>query len=233
MKDSQNSFTRPSHGTRNFDWEKARQRIATAQAALAAMDADATNPEVLQQVWARRAAQLAQEPTREDPGERLELVLVRLGRELYGLDAQYVFDIRPVEQITRVPRVPPWVAGVINLRGRILSVIDLRGFFGLAPAEQEEAGEKGFLVVVETPEMEVALLVDEALSVEALPASQMQEVDGVIRGLRPEYVRSVAERRNGDATQVEPTNGTSTMLVILDLPALLADKDLIIHKEVA
>jgi len=205
-----------------FEREAARQHIAKASEALA--DLDQVSPEVMQQIWARRAARLAQVLSQEDEGEQMMLVLVRLGHEIYGLEAQYVLDNRPVEQITPVPRVPDWVAGVVNLRGRILSVVDLRRFFGLAPAEPdvEDGSTVLYLITVETSDMEVVLLVDDVLSVEAIPASRMQSTTGV-QGLRPEYVRGVAERKSGEQD--------ASMVVVLDLPALLADEQLIVHEE--
>jgi purine-binding chemotaxis protein CheW len=218
-----------------FNWDDIRQRIAATEAALQGLDE--TSPEALEQVWTRRAALLATEPVQEDQGTQVQLVLVRLGRELYGLDAQYILDIRPLEKVTRVPRVPNWVAGVTNLRGRIYSVVDLRRFFGLVSAEVNEKNndqnnETQFLVVVETPQMEIALLVEEVLTVESLPEQQIQEATGVVRGLRPEYVRGVAEHKNGDGTQSAIPNGNGSMLVVLELPALLADEQLIIHQEI-
>ena len=217
-------------GTRSFDWQEIRQRIATTEAALAEMDQ--TTPEVMERVWARRATQLAQAPPQEDRGRQIVLELIRLGRETYGLEAQYVFDNWPLEQITPVPRVPDWVAGVVNLRGRILSVIDLRRFFGLPaagengdddPAEGFRAvGEVPYLVVVETPGMEVALLVDDVLTVKALPARRMQAPTSAIRSIPAEYVQGVIERSNGYDAQT---------VVVLDLPALLADERLLVHEE--
>jgi len=221
-----------------IDWEDVRRRIAATEATLHEMDQ--VSPEELQEIWARRAAQLAQVPTLEDQDEQIELVLIQLGRELYALEAQYVFTIQPLEQVTRVPRVPDWVTGVVNLRGHILSVIDLRRLFGLEPAELDEKddeihtlGKDGFLVVVETPDMAVALLTDDVLTIETLPINQIQEATGTIRGLRPEYVRGVAVRAQNDTSYTEAAQKAphrkSDMLVILDLPALLADERLIIH----
>jgi len=207
----------------DFDWENVRQRLAAVSAALAGLDE--TAPEVVQRIWARRAAQLARVPVQEEEGERMELVLVRLGREVYGLDAEFVLDIRPAGQITRVPRVPDWVAGVVNLRGRILSVLDLSRFFGL-PQEVEREAISPYLVVVETPAMELALLVDDVLAVEALPASQVQGASDTLWGIRPEYVRGVAERRDRNIPADEASS-----LVVLDLPALLADERLIVDEE--
>jgi chemotaxis signal transduction protein len=246
-----------------FDWESVRGRIAAANAALEGLDE--TSPEVMQEIWARRAAKWAEVPVEEDEGDRVDLVLARLGREVYGLDAQYVSVIRPVEQITPVPRVPDWVAGVVNVRGRILSVIDLRCFFGLsrAPgplAQGQRATPRGLpsavgngqgstggdsddsigfsyeldegvpsLVVVETPDMEVALLTQDVLNIEAMPESRIEDAAGTVRGLRPEYVRGVAEHNEGGISMA----GGGSMVVVLDLPALLADGRLIIHEEIA
>ncbi len=178
-------------------------------------------PESLQEAWARRAVRLARVPAEQEQGAQVELVLVRLGNEVYGLDVQHVSDIRPVEQFTRVPRTPAWVAGVVNLRGRILSLLDLQRFLGLAGGD---GPAKPYLVIVEAANMEVALLADEVLAVEALPAGHIHDAAGTLRGIRPEYVRGVAERGQ---------NGAGSMMVVLDLPAMLADRQLIVDEEIA
>ncbi len=215
-----------------FDWEQARERISAGFTAMSSENE--TSPEILERIWAQRASQLAQVPASEDEGEQVELVLVRLGREIFALDVHYVYDIRPPEQLTPVPRVPVWVGGVVNVRGRILSVVDLCRFFGLAPAisnsrdGEGRAGDKNnLLVVVETPDMEVALLTDDVLGVQAVLTERIQEASGTVRGLPPEYVRGVVEYSNGNNH-----NGSSSLIVVLDLPTLLADKRLVIHEEV-
>jgi purine-binding chemotaxis protein CheW len=210
---------------RTFDWEGARQRIAAVQAALAGLDE--TSPDVLEQIWAQRAARLAQVPIREDEGEQIELVLAQLGREVYALEAQYVFAIRPANQITRVPRVPDWVAGVVNIRGRVLSAIDLRVFFGLPSGsanhndDRDSAERTPSLIVAETDSMQVALLTDDVLTVEALPADRIQDASDTIRSIPSEYVRGVVEYGSKD-----------TLVLVLNLPALLADERLIIYEEI-
>jgi purine-binding chemotaxis protein CheW len=200
-----------------------------------AVGSDAVALQVLEQVWARRAAQIAQVPLQAEEGRQIELVLVRLGREIYGLEVGHVFDIRPSREITPVPRLPQWVAGVVNVRGRILSAIDLGRFFGLGTtslsAETGSSAAGQYLVVVETPEMEVALLVDEVLAVQAIPDSQVQDAAGTVRGLSPEYVLGIASM----ATHPQSHNGNAAgtaLLVILDLVAILADPQLIVNEEV-
>jgi purine-binding chemotaxis protein CheW len=206
---------------RTFDWEGVRGRIAAVSTALEKMES--TDPEIVENIWSQRAAQLAKPPAREEEGGQIELALAQLGREVYGIEVQHILEIKPAVRITQVPRVPEWVTGVVNLRGRILSVLDLRRFFGLAPTETKEQDRVTpflDLVVVETPAMEVALLVEDVLEIEPFPASQMQSVAETIRGVSSEYVRGVIER------------GTEApMIVVLDLPTLLADERLIIQEE--
>ena len=212
---------------RDFDWESVHQSIAEANAALAGVDEIA--PEALVQAWARRAEQLALVPIETDEADRLELVLVQLGREIYGLDVQYVFDIKPAERITRVPRVPEWVAGITSLRGRIFSAVDLRRFFDLPQAEtNEQTIIEPELVVVETPDMELALLVDEVLGVEALSASQMQQAPAASRSIPTEYIQGIIARQSEEVSE----NGKRSLITVLNLPALLADDRLVVQEEV-
>jgi purine-binding chemotaxis protein CheW len=184
---------------------------------------------IIEEIWSRRAAVLAQAPVETDSSEQIELVMVRLGSEIYGMEVEYISSIRPAEQITRVPRVPAWVGGVFNLRGNILSVLDLKKFFGLPDGVDSSGQTTGqVLVVVKTWDMELAILVDEVLAIEPVPASQIQATSDILHGIRPEYVRGVAERSRSD-TQ----NGTGeNLLLVLDLPALVADPQLVIDDDV-
>ena len=190
----------------------------------AVRDWTATVPEATLEIWARRAAQLAQIPVEQEQGEWLDLVLVRLGREVYGFEARHVVDIRPVGFITLVPRVPEWVLGVTNVRGRVLSVIDLECFFGLPPGGGGFYGGQGLLVLVEAEHMELALQVDDVLAIERVPANQIQEPAGMIRGLPAAYVRGVS-KGTGSADGEE-------VAIVLDLPALLADEGLVVDEQV-
>lgn len=217
---------------RGFDWSVVRQRISKADVALEA-SAEISREE-MEEIWARRAEELAALPVEEDERGHIRLVMVRLGCEIYGIEAHHVFNVRTADQITAVPRTPAWVAGVINLRGRIFSVVDLRRYFNLPEGERAdcdsfETGEAmPRIIVVETPDMEIALLVDEVLTVEALPMGDLQDATGTVRGLHPEYVQGVIARPVVGDDQPQ----SNSMLVVLDLVTLLADERLIIHEEI-
>jgi purine-binding chemotaxis protein CheW len=178
--------------------------------------------EALEQIWDARAAKLAQVPLAEEDGDRVDLVLVQLGREIYGLDARYVWEIKPMAEITPVPRVPRWVTGVVNRRGRIYSVINLQRFFDLPAVESNRLPQ---LLVVETPEREVALQADHVLSIESVPVSRIEAAPGTVRSLPPEFVQGIT--RYWKSSEDDPA-----LVVVLDLPALLADQRLVVHEEV-
>jgi purine-binding chemotaxis protein CheW len=207
-----------------IDWDTVRQTVLKTSAKLAWMDD--MPQEALDEIWAKRAAQVAQLIEDGETGEQIEVVTVRLGQEVYGMEADYVFDIRKLESLTRVPRVPDWIAGVTNLRGRIISVVDLHRFLGLPSAEKEDGAESTarYMVVVETQSMELGLLVDEVKTVETLPRTLIQEASSVVRGIQIEYMQGIVVPTRAGAD-------TSPRL-ILDLPALLADKRLIVHEDI-
>lgn len=171
----------------------------------------------IEQIWARRAEEMARVPPREPEGGKIEILVIRLGTERYAFDARLAGDIRPRGRITPVPGVPDWVAGVTSRRGQILSVLDLARYLGL-PGEAT-TGERP-MVTVTSPDMELVLLVDEVLAVETLPLAHVREPAGTMAALPDEYVQGVVEQDAG-------------LLVLLDLSALLADPRLIIQQEVA
>lgn len=209
------------------DWEAAHKKATESDTRMGWVDE--IPEDLLEEAWAKRAIQLALSIEEGDTGEQLEVTVIRLGREVYGIEADYVYDIRKLESITRVPRVPDWVAGVVNLRGRIVSVLDLQRFLDIPLSERKNEGESAsrHLVVVETANMEIALLVDEVLSIEAMPVNQMQDVGSSGHKVRTDYVRGIFVREADNPT----TDKNGGLVLLLDLKRLLADKRLNIHDE--
>lgn len=206
------------------DWEAIHRSVLNSSARLVWMDD--VPQDVLEETWARRASLVAQVIEDGETGEQIEIAVVRLGQEVYGLEVEYIFEIRALDNLTRVPRVPDWVAGVVNLRGRIISVLDLPRFLGLPRTAKEDKNDEDShdLVVVETTTMELAIQVDEVLAIEALPVSQIQEATSAVRGIQAEYMRGIVIPTQSEADTIP--------LLILDLPTLLADKRLIVHEDI-
>jgi purine-binding chemotaxis protein CheW len=179
----------------------------------------------LEEIWARRAYELAQEPPAPATSQTINLLVFRLGKERYGIDVTGVREIYPLEQLTPVPRTPNFVAGVFSARGRILSVIDLSTFFDL-PAVGISDETK--IVVVsnnnlrsrhgQTPSreiLEMGILADEVADVITVFKEDIQPPLTTHTGVRADYMQGI----------------TNDLLVVLNLNALLSDKRLIIQEE--
>jgi len=87
----------------------------------------------------------------------MQLVVFKVGREEFGVDVQKVEGVISLVDITRMPRAPEFVEGIINLRGQIIAVIDLASRLGIDSAERNQATR---IVVVEAREVKVGLIVD-------------------------------------------------------------------------
>lgn len=132
-------------------------------------------------------------PTREErktvePSEHL--VTFFLAREEYGVDVRLVQEIIRLSVITQVPRAPEFIRGVINLRGRIIPVIDLKRRLGLG---EVEPGRQTRVVVIHVRERLVGLLVDGASQVLRVPVSTIEAAPEEVTEIDANYVRGVAK----------------------------------------
>ena len=119
----------------------------------------------------------------------LQIVVCELADEHYGLDIAKVFEIIRHQPITPVPRAPVFVKGVINLRGRIIPVVDLRGRFGMVEVEPTKETR---IVVAESSATRVGLIVDSVSEVLLLPLDSVEATPGVA-GADAEYLRGIAK----------------------------------------
>ena len=113
-----------------------------------------------------------------------------LSREEYGVDVRLVQEIIRVSEITPVPRAPESVKGVINLRGRIIPVVDLKKKLGLGDAD---SGRRARIVVVKLRDRLVGLLVDGASQVLKVPVSSIDPAPDAVVEIDAEYIRGVAK----------------------------------------
>ena len=123
----------------------------------------------------------------------LQLVAFRLGNETYAVDIQQVQEIIRMQHITKVPGAPSFVEGVINLRGRVIPVIDLRRRLGLPQGEQ--TGETR-IVVVEVPPHRVGMVVDAVEEVFRIQEEEIEPPSPLVASIEEKYVRGVG--KSGD-----------------------------------
>jgi len=137
--------------------------------------------------------------------ERMQLVSFNLDDEEYGVEVLKVREIIRMSNITRVPNTPPYVEGVINLRGKVIPVISLRKRFSLNAAEAD--GRTRIMVMDLTSEL-TGFIVDSVAEVIRISAGEIQPAPPVITGnIDQEYLSGVVNRED-------------RLLVLLDLERL-------------
>jgi purine-binding chemotaxis protein CheW len=120
----------------------------------------------------------------------IQVVGFRIGSETFGLPIAIVREIVRVPEITAVPNAPDYIEGVINLRGKIISVVDLRKRFG---ERNIQANKKNRIVVVELGERSVGLLVHSASEVLRIPPSEIEAPNDLFQDGEVDYVTGVAK----------------------------------------
>ncbi|MFD1177213.1 chemotaxis protein CheW [Paenibacillus puldeungensis] len=145
-------------------------------------------------------------------GEELKVIVFKLGHEEYGIEVDKVQTIERMMPITRVPKTFSFVKGVINLRGVVIPVIDLRGRFGLPEAEFTDQTR---IIIVTANEMEVGFIVDSANDVIDLNSDLIDTPPDVVGGIKARYLQGVA--RISD----------ERLLVMLNLSEVLNRKEII------
>lgn len=122
-----------------------------------------------------------------------QLVVFELASESYGVDIGAVNTIIRMQEITEIPRSPEFVEGVINLRGSIIPVIDLRKRFGLPITEQTKASR---IVVVESNAQLIGMVVDAVSETLRLPQDAIEPPSPIVTSMDSEYVRGVGKLEN-------------------------------------
>lgn len=122
--------------------------------------------------------------------KELQVVGFRIGRETFGLPISIVREIVRVPEITAVPNAPDYIEGVINLRGRIIPIVDLRKRFGQKSAE---ASKKNRIVVVEIGARAFGLIVNSASEVLRIPPSEIEEPSNVFQEGELDFVTGVGK----------------------------------------
>ncbi|MBV8579087.1 MAG: chemotaxis protein CheW [Candidatus Eremiobacteraeota bacterium] len=152
--------------------------------------------------------------------ETIQVVSFKLGSEEYGVDIAQVQEINRMVAVTHVPRAPQFMEGVINLRGQLIPIIDLRTRFAMPRTEHTKNTR---IVVTEIGTKRVGMVVDSVSEVLRLPVEQIEAAPEMITGVDTEYIRGVgkiedrliilldlariisgAEKRELEAADVEP-----------------------------
>ena len=203
----------PNPGTPSVDWQQVHERLARARSLV---DQEGRpDPGGQQRILRSRAQTLAREPEAE-PGvdSFLDVVEFRLGPEAYALESGCISAVHRLEDLTPLPCTPAFVVGIVNVRGRIVSVIDLRHFFDV-PAQ--DLTDLSRAIIIRSDTLQFGILADTVVGTRRVPLDELQSSLSTFAGVRRDYLRGVT----GDRT------------VILDARRLLADRSLVVYQEVS
>jgi len=123
----------------------------------------------------------------------MQLVVFKLGREEYGVSILQVQEIKRITEITRVPHTPEYIKGVINLRGSVLPVIDLKKRLNLP---QQVSTEDARIIIVKVKEISVGMIVDAVSEVMTINEENIDSPDVVAGSVAANYLSGVGKLEN-------------------------------------
>ncbi|WP_410508266.1 chemotaxis protein CheW [Methanosarcina hadiensis] len=143
--------------------------------------------------------------------ELLQLVVFELSGEEFGVNIMQVSEIIPVSKITRIPQAPECVKGLINLRGKIIVVIDLNRRLGFSPRENDSLAR---IIIVEIGDTMIGMLVNSVNGVLKLPFSSTEPTPDMIKSkINSEYLTGVGKVGN-------------RILILLNLARVLGEEEI-------
>lgn len=143
----------------------------------------------------------------------LEVLAFRLAQESYALETRHVREVYPLKDLTPVPCTPAFVRGIVNVRGRITPVIDIKKFFDLPDQGLTDLHR---IILVHGGGLDIGLLADVIVGVGPVAIDTLQAGLPTLTGIRADYLKGVTAER----------------LVVLDLDRMLADPRIVVHEEV-
>ncbi|AIY89716.1 chemotaxis protein CheW [Geoglobus acetivorans] len=142
--------------------------------------------------------------------DNVQVIVFTLGEERYGVDISQVREIIKPSEITRIPNAPDFVEGVINLRGQITTIINLRKRFNMEPKPIDNNTR---IIVVEYDNAVIGMMVDNVTEVKYLPVSEIEELPQVITSRsEARFLKGVGKLPDG-------------LLILIDLNKVLSDEE--------
>lgn len=197
--------------SRVIDWEAIHQRLSATAAAISG--GTRHGQDEVRRVLEVRARAAAHPPAKADDAEKLEVLAFTIAGEAYGVETRHVWEVCQLKNLTALPCTAPFIAGVMNRRGRILAIVDLRQYFGLPARGLTELNR---VIVLRGSDGELGLLADTIDGVCPLNVSGLQEGLPTLTGIREKFLMGV----------------TGRMLAVLDGARLLTDAGLKIDEQV-
>jgi len=211
--ESPTAFTTGAERKAELDWAQLHCRMDASQSALKRRLTP--GPEEKRKILRARARLLAAGGKAEAtfPHLLLDVVEFVLGPEHYGIESCHIREIHPLSEFTPLPCTPAFVLGLVNVRGQILSIIDIKKLFDLPEKGLTDLNK---VIIVHANHMELGILADAVLGVRPIAMEELRPALPTLTGIRAEYLKGI----------------TKDPLVVLDVEKILMDEKILVNEEV-
>jgi len=144
--------------------------------------------------------------------ESIEVLEFRLADERYAVQMGYVHAVHPLKNLTELPCTPPFVLGIVSLRGHLVTVVNLKRFFGLP---EQGLTDLHRIILVGDGQVEFGLLADVSVGVRTLVRSALQPGLATLTGIGEQYIQGI----------------TAESLIVLNMARILGDPRLLVDEE--
>lgn len=129
----------------------------------------------------------------EEDTQKGRFLTFSLDAEVYGIEIRYVTEIIGIQAITQIPELPDYVKGIINLRGKIIPVMDVRLRFKKEPRAYND---RTCVIVIDIQEISIGLIVDSVAEVITIPEENMVEPPQMSKGISNRYIKKIGKMGN-------------------------------------
>jgi purine-binding chemotaxis protein CheW len=210
-KNLQTELAPPARGEAGFAWTELRRRLDASQAAL--KQRLAPGAEETRAILRARARMLAAGGKAQALSSHSVLNVVEfvLGPERYGIELNHIREIHKLSEFTPLPCTPSFVLGLVNVRGQILSIIDIKKFFDLPEKGLTDLNK---VIIVHADYLELGILADAILGVRSIASEELQPALPTHTGTREKYLKGI----------------TKDPLVVLDVEKILSDEKVLVNE---
>jgi purine-binding chemotaxis protein CheW len=193
-----------------IDWQKIHDRLETIQRSIEREES--LSAAEIGKILKVRARALAVETVNRFEKEFIRILEFRIANENYALELSYIIEVCPLQDLTALPGTPSYVSGIINVHGRIYSVIDLKKFFELPDKGLSNLNK---VIIVQHDGMDFGILADAVTGVKTVSPATLQPLLPTLTGIRLEYLKGIA----------------ADQLIVLDAVKLLTDANLLVKEK--
>ncbi len=129
----------------------------------------------------------------EEDTQRGRFLTFTLGKESYGIEIKYVTEIIGIQEITEIPELPDYVKGIINLRGNIIPVMDVRLRF---KKEAKAYNDRTCVIVIDIKDISIGLIVDTVSEVLTIPEENIVKPPRINKGSSNRYIKNIGKVGN-------------------------------------